>query len=614
MTDAATGTEQAAGIEPHLSLAFAMDSTPGAYALLLGAGLSITAGVPSAWRVQEELLLRLARAQGEAPDDPFAWYHQKYQKHSTYSDLVEELTHSQSERQRLLKGFFEPTPQEREEGLKQPSPAHRAIARLVDSGLVKVILTTNFDRLIEDAIKQDTKKEATVVASPSEIRGMGPLHTQESLVVHLHGHYLNPTGMLNTAEELHGYPSEVDNLLDKIFPEHGLIIAGWSATWDKALRTAIDRNPNRHYATYWVDPFALSPEARDLQKRRQAICVRKDADTFFEQLADACEAIKDMGRRHLLTAPMAVATAKRALAGTRIPITLHDTIRQEMESLRALDALNTTDFNAAEVEQIHAQRLGRIEAALEVPLALVATTAYWGNELTDGWWFDDIARFGVRPLATGSVALINLSQLPATAILYAAGIAAVGARRYGLLVRLLTEPTTTNNQDERVPVASYLTPRTVWGFPLSHRWLHLMLQPMLEGSLGLGEAAYRDASERFEYLRLTQAAFEKLRGSGLLQELVKLEREIDRIKEALKRPKDRNVATRHMTRDRYGATREVKVDEEELKRLRMHAQLARQQLPGYAPVATCVPHIRAFEGRDDGYTPAPAQALLVLQL
>jgi hypothetical protein len=42
----------------------------------------------------------------------------------------------------------------------------------------------------------------------------------------------------------------------------------------------------------------------------------------------------------------------------------------------------------------------------------------------------------------------------------------------------------------------------------------------------------------------------------------------------------------------------------------MHAQLARQQLPGYAPVATCVPHIRAFEGRDDGYTPAPAQALL----
>jgi hypothetical protein len=84
MTDAATGTEQAAGIEPHLSLAFAMDSTPGAYALLLGAGLSITAGVPSAWRVQEELLLRLARAQGEAPDDPFAWYHQKYQKHSTY--------------------------------------------------------------------------------------------------------------------------------------------------------------------------------------------------------------------------------------------------------------------------------------------------------------------------------------------------------------------------------------------------------------------------------------------------------------------------------------------------------------------------------------------------
>jgi hypothetical protein len=92
--------------------------------LLLGAGLSVTAGVPSAWSVQEELLLKLAQAQGEAPEDPFAWYHQKYRKHSKYSDLLEDVTHSQSERRSLLEGFFEPTAEESEQGLKQPTLAH----------------------------------------------------------------------------------------------------------------------------------------------------------------------------------------------------------------------------------------------------------------------------------------------------------------------------------------------------------------------------------------------------------------------------------------------------------------------------------------------------------
>jgi hypothetical protein len=611
MTDEVAGAEPAVGIEPHLSLAFAMHGTPGAYALLLGAGLSVTAGVPSAWKVQEELLRKLASAQGETPDDPFAWYHEKYQRHSTYSELLEALTHSQAGRQKLLEDFFKPTAEEHEQGLKQPARAHWAIARLVARGLVKVILTTNFDRLMEVAIEQATRAHPTVVASPADIYGLSPLHTQEHLVVHLHGDYLNPTGMLNTAEELRAYPSVVNDLLDKLFPEYGLVIAGWSATWDHALRDAITRNPNRHYATYWVDPSPLSQVAQDLRIRRGATYVRGDADTFFERLADACEAIEDTGRRHPLTVPIAVATAKRALDGTRSAIPLHDTIRQEMESLRALDALNTTDFIASDVGQEHSRRLGRIEAALEVPLALVATAAYWGNESTDAWWFDDIARFGLRPTANGLVDLINLLQLPATAILYAAGIAAVGARRHELLVRLLSEPTTTNNQDERVPVASYLMPNPVWGCKRSHRRLHLLLQPILEGQLGLGEAAYRDASERFEYLRLTQATFDRLPRKDLLQEIVRWEQEIDRIEVALARPKARTVATQHVHRDKYGNTRKLKTDEEELQRARNEARQALHQLPGYAPVGPSVPHIRAFNSREGGYTPAPAQALQV---
>lgn len=48
----------------------------------------------------------------------------------------------------------------------------------------------------------------------------------------------------NTASELSQYDERITKLLDQIFDEYGLIICGWSAQWDHALRTAMD-NPRR---------------------------------------------------------------------------------------------------------------------------------------------------------------------------------------------------------------------------------------------------------------------------------------------------------------------------------------------------------------------------------
>ena len=123
------------GVEPHLTLAFALRSTPGGYALLLGAGVSISSGVPSAWRVQDLLIRELAGMRGEDPGgDAFAWYARTYGQQATYDGLLAALTRSQTERQALLRRFFEPDAEEREEGLKQPTPAHRAIARGTAAG------------------------------------------------------------------------------------------------------------------------------------------------------------------------------------------------------------------------------------------------------------------------------------------------------------------------------------------------------------------------------------------------------------------------------------------------------------------------------------------------
>lgn len=507
-------TEQDLGVEPHLTAAFALTSNPAAYALLIGAGVSLSSGLPSAWGVQEALIERLAAAFGDEPEDPFAWYYEKFGKRSTYGDLLGSLTHTQSERQALLRGFFEPTDEERDVGLKQPSPAHRAIARLVASGLVRVILTLNFDRLIETALR-DEGIEPTIVASPSDIDGLAPIHTLRCVVIHLHGDYLNPTAMLNTAEELDSYRPEIDRLLDKILRDYGLICAGWSAEWDPALRDAVSRNSTRFYTTYWVEPYDMGELAGQVRIQLQAVVARVTADAFFGALADACQAIRDTARRHPLTAPVAVASAKRALAGTQVAVPLHDVVHAEFERLRTCEVLTSTVFDTAGVEAEHVRRRAVLGAALEVPLALVATCAYWGDSSVDRWWFDEIGRFGVQSPANGATALIFLRMFPATAILYAGGIASVAAGRYDLTKQLVSIPTTANRSSGlRVPASQYLTPHHTLGLRRSHLEVHQMLRPTFEHLLGLGAAAYSAAAERFEYLRLVQTAFASLKGLG----------------------------------------------------------------------------------------------------
>ncbi|GAB2939313.1 hypothetical protein GCM10027075_44730 [Streptomyces heilongjiangensis] len=489
-------------VEPQLTLAFALHANPRAYAVLLGAGVSIASGMPSAWDVQEDLIRRIARTEGVIPDDPEIWYKQRFGVSPTYDGLLGALTRTSNERQALLRAYFEPTGDEKSQGIKTPTMAHQSLARLTDLGLIRVIMTINFDRLMETALR-DVGIEPTVVAHPSDIAGMAPLHTLQCVVIHLHGDYLNPTSMLNTSDELASYAPGLDKLLDQVFDEYGLIISGWSAKWDVALRNSLTRCPTRRFTTYWVDPFELSPVANDVRKLRQAEYVKSDADTFFGRLVDSTEALLDIEREHPASIATAVSSAKRALGGSQLAISLHDTIRQEISRVSQLPVLMAGPWDTADVPSTHAQRLELIEAQCEKLLALTATMAYWGSEETDKWWVSDIERFAHRPNLSGSVALIELIRTPATFLIYAAGIGALAGERWGLVNRLLTEPQAKDHyRDQVAPASVLLSPGTTMGVSRASSRLYDSLKSIFVELLSFGESAYRDAWERFEYMRL----------------------------------------------------------------------------------------------------------------
>jgi hypothetical protein len=232
-------------------LAFSMYESKGMYALLLGSGLSRAAEIPTGWEITLDLIRRVALAQGEEDQPNWAtWYQEKTGKEPDYSALLAELAATAEERRAILHRYIEPTEEDRAEGRKIPTAAHRAIARLVQNGYIRVIVTTNFDRLMENALRE-LGIEPTVVASVDALAGAEPLSHSKCYILKLHGDYKDAR-ILNTEAELSKYPKKYDALLDRIFDEHGLVVCGWSGNWDHALRSAFLRAPNRRYPVFWA--------------------------------------------------------------------------------------------------------------------------------------------------------------------------------------------------------------------------------------------------------------------------------------------------------------------------------------------------------------------------
>ncbi len=141
-------------IDLLLSLAFSIQSNKGVYALLLGSGVSRPAGVPTGWEIILDLTRKLAHVAGEnSQPHPEEWYKRKFGEEPNYSKVIEEIAKTASERSGLLRSYFEPTEEEIQQKIKVPSQGHSAIAELVKLGFIRVIVTTNFDRLLEKALE-----------------------------------------------------------------------------------------------------------------------------------------------------------------------------------------------------------------------------------------------------------------------------------------------------------------------------------------------------------------------------------------------------------------------------------------------------------------------------
>lgn len=503
-------------IDSLLSLAYSMHASKGVYALLLGSGISRASGIPTGYEITINLIQKLAALTGEDSEpDPEQWYRIKFQEEPDYSRLLDQIARSPAERQQLLRSYFEPNEEEREQGLKMPTLGHKAIAELVASGHVRVIVTTNFDRLMEKALEA-VGIVPTVISSPDHAAGALPLTHTRFTIIKINGDYID-TRIRNTPSELANYEPEMDRLLDRVFDEYGLVVTGWSADYDSALRAAISRCASRRFTTYWAYRGRLGDVAKSLVTIRSAQTIRiESADQFFNELSEKVSILDELDGPHPLTARAAIAVAKKYLAEERFLIKLDDLVTRE--TTRLLEDTSDEYFPiGVQIDQQEFQRrVLRYEALSATLLGLMITGNYWSQPFHTELWtktlkrvanpFDDYTR-STRSVRDG------LSLYPALLLMYGGGIAAIAAQNYHNLAVLLNTKVKVINEPERQPAALALSVYRVFEASSTARWLpdvrtedfagHERLNKILRepaAEVLPQDDDYQKCFDRFEYL------------------------------------------------------------------------------------------------------------------
>jgi hypothetical protein len=454
-------------IDPTTQLAFSISANKGVYAILLGSGVSRSAGIPSGWEITLDLVRRVAITQDvEEQPDWEKWYRDTTGQEPNYSELLKELAALPAERRAILDRYIEPDEQDREEGRKIPTKAHHAIAQLVLSGHIRVIVTTNFDRLMENALREHGV-EPTVVSSEDALRGAEPLTHSHCYLLKLHGDYKDAR-ILNTDQELSVYPKNYNRLLERIFDEHGLIVCGWSGEWDNALRTALLKVRNRRYSMYWATLGTLGDEARKLVAHHKAKTIQiTGADEFFQTLQQQIEILESSQRHDPQSVDLLVNSTKHYLSKPEYRIQLDDLFSQE--TTRLCGQLD----NFQETQKDLRSRIQRYDSITEPLARMAGVLGRWGDDKESSLVLDVIRTLYRR--TTGRTTDKSkrhpfVHSYPAVLVLTAYGIGLLKAERWQTSYQLFAA-TLPSSADHNVSqtVVSALLPQLWEGYD-SLRW------------------------------------------------------------------------------------------------------------------------------------------------
>jgi hypothetical protein len=343
------------------------------------------------------------------------------------------------------------------------------------------------------------------------------IHTRCS-VIKVHGDYLD-TRIRNTLTELESYSPEFDALLDRVFDEFGLIVSGWSADWDTALRKAITRSVSRRFSHFWAIRSKTGDKASGLIQHRQAQTIlTADADSFFSELDRLVEALDQFSKPHPLSTEAAVASLKGYLTEEKYRIRLNDLVSTEIDKI--LEAISGPAFTlqggSVPNTQTFTARVRAYDAACETLVAMALVGGYWIEDWHYTTWNTALLKLAT-PRGNGGrggyVIWEELQRYPATLLFYALGLGAIEAGERGLLFlnKLFVVHVERENQKDKTAV-ELLPPFCLFSNKAAHLlegmernhapltdWLQTYFKPKML-AFSPSEAQFSFAFDRLEVL------------------------------------------------------------------------------------------------------------------
>jgi protein O-mannosyl-transferase len=251
------------------------------FAFFLGAGCSVSSGIPAA----KELVIKwlkifyfeeTGKEASKNESEYKQWLSGKYPEFTEencsklYGKVIKDLFPHKAER----KAEFERLIQN-----KDPAFGYGVLAQLVGNSprgeYCNIILTTNFDDLVADALYIYSRRKPLVVAHES-LTGFIRLTSKTPIVIKLHGDVI--LDIENTDDETKQIAEPLKNKLRDILKETGIIFIGYGGN-DEGVLKILNGLPKDHIknGVYWVnEQLPDNKEFLQWLRDREAIWVKVD--------------------------------------------------------------------------------------------------------------------------------------------------------------------------------------------------------------------------------------------------------------------------------------------------------------------------------------------------
>jgi hypothetical protein len=276
-------------INPMIPLAINLADERKRFVLFCGAGISKESSISSGHDILIDTLGKIYQQEHQketfTAEEIEKWYQQKEDlKDMTYSEVLDLIYPGMEQKRLYLNNFF---------GGKLPGESHKAIAKMVKLGLIRFIVTTNFDNLIEKALDlEGLNDKYSVISTNDQARNSDSWDKVEFCRVYkIHGDK-DQGPIRNSPKELEKLDEYLERDFQELINRHGVIILGYAGE-DEGVIRCFERREYHRYPIYWQYRTDVNKRVENMIFNQDGVLIKHDsASGFLIELLDRIERVR----------------------------------------------------------------------------------------------------------------------------------------------------------------------------------------------------------------------------------------------------------------------------------------------------------------------------------